>query len=571
MMLLVGILHTTEGNKKMFCYYSSFAQTRPGIGKFLPEDIDPFMCTHVIFAFVDISSDGKDLISFNWNDKGENGLYSRTLALKKRNPDLKILLAVGGWMIGSKPFIPMIRSESKRKTWVKNVVSYLRRHKFDGFDMDWEFPATRGSPPEDKYRFTKLMKTLYDAFAEEAQQSGRQKLILTLATASGTYYINQSYETKEIIKYIDYMLLMTYNYHGQWEKVTGHHGAMWKHQNDPPGEKSELYTEWSIDYWLNIGIPKSKLIVGIPTYGMSFTLASPHQHGLFAPVRAGGRMGKYTSETGILSHYEVCENIQKRGWKTEWIDQQGVPYAYGGDQWVGYENIDSIKIKAKNILKRNLAGAFIWSLEMDDFSGSCGEGKSPLISTVRDILKPYSSRGSISEWGLKSGIAEVDVTTSSIERNRNNRRPTWKPKPSYKPRPTWKSRISNSEEKKKPTFSANPKPAWKSKPTRRPRPTWARPTSVPKIEKKSTNMNKTPMTRPKPTYRPIRKQHSAAGSVDCAKLGMGIFPDPSSCEHFILCLPGGQVTYRPIRMACPEGTRFDRDLSICNHAKEIQC
>lgn len=82
MMLLVGILHTTEGNKKMFCYYSSFAQTRPGIGKFLPEDIDPFMCTHVIFAFVDISSDGKDLISFNWNDKGENGLYSRTLALK---------------------------------------------------------------------------------------------------------------------------------------------------------------------------------------------------------------------------------------------------------------------------------------------------------------------------------------------------------------------------------------------------------------------------------------------------------------------------------------------------------
>uniref|UniRef100_A0A2C9LZW9 GH18 domain-containing protein n=1 Tax=Biomphalaria glabrata TaxID=6526 RepID=A0A2C9LZW9_BIOGL len=84
--------------------------------------------------------------------------------------------------------------------------------------MDWEFPATRGSPPEDKYRFTYLMKGLYEAFAEEAKESGKEKLILTLAAASGTYYIDQSYEPKKIINYIDYMLLMTYNYHGQWEK-----------------------------------------------------------------------------------------------------------------------------------------------------------------------------------------------------------------------------------------------------------------------------------------------------------------------------------------------------------------
>ena len=45
--------------------------------------------------------------------------------------------------------------------------------------------------------------------------------------------------------------------------------------------------------------------------------------------------------------FQVCENIQKRGWKSEWIDQQGAPYAYGDDQWVGYENIDSIKIKVR--------------------------------------------------------------------------------------------------------------------------------------------------------------------------------------------------------------------------------
>ena len=67
-----------------------------------------------------------------------------------------------------------------------------------------------------------------------------------------------------------------------------------------------LFTqEWSIDYWLNVGIPKQKLIVGIPTYAMSFTLADQSQTGVGAPTNGGGRMGRYTKETGILAYYEV--------------------------------------------------------------------------------------------------------------------------------------------------------------------------------------------------------------------------------------------------------------------------
>ncbi|CAL1532906.1 unnamed protein product, partial [Lymnaea stagnalis] len=373
--------------KNIFCYYSSFAQTRHSVGNFLPENINPFLCTHIIYAFVDITPDGRDLQPFNRNDHGPNGLYSRTLALKLKNPALKVLLAVGGWQIGSKPFIPMIRDETTRTTWINNVVSYVRRHGFDGFDVDWEFPATRGSPPQDKYRFTLLMKGLYEAFAEEAKESGKDKLLLTLATASGTYYIDQSYEPSKIINYIDFMLLMTYNYHGQWEKVTGHHSGLHAHKDDPKtGEKAQLYQEWSIDYWLDVGIPKEKLIVGLPTYGMSFTLAGESENGVHAPAVGGGRMGDYTRETGILAYYEICLNLKDKGWEAEWIDEQAVPYSYGGDQWAGYEDKKSIAIKAKNILKRNLAGAFVWSLEMDDFGGVCGQGQYPLISTIVEII-----------------------------------------------------------------------------------------------------------------------------------------------------------------------------------------
>lgn len=65
------------------------------------------------------------------------------------------------------------------------------------------------------------------------------------------------------------------------------------------------FQQWSIDFWLDAGIPKDRLVVGIPTYGMTFRLADPKQHGVFAPAIGGGTKGEYTGERGIMSYYEV--------------------------------------------------------------------------------------------------------------------------------------------------------------------------------------------------------------------------------------------------------------------------
>ena len=54
------------------------------------------------------------------------GLYARTLKLKEKNPKLKVLLAVGGWKIGSKPFIPLMESENYGE-WADNVIQFLRK------------------------------------------------------------------------------------------------------------------------------------------------------------------------------------------------------------------------------------------------------------------------------------------------------------------------------------------------------------------------------------------------------------------------------------------------------------
>ena len=68
-----GHFHSGAPKKKIFCYYSSSANARPTVGKFWPEHIDPFLCTHIIFAFADITKDGMGIKNNNWNDLGENG------------------------------------------------------------------------------------------------------------------------------------------------------------------------------------------------------------------------------------------------------------------------------------------------------------------------------------------------------------------------------------------------------------------------------------------------------------------------------------------------------------------
>ena len=91
-------------------------------------------------------------------------------------------------------------------------------------------------------------------------------------------------------------------------------------------------------------------MVGIPFYGRSFTLANPANNSLNAPSVSGGQPGRFTRAVGFLSYYEICYKIRKEGW-TMVQDEEGAmgPYAYKGNQWVGFDDIDIIRRKVRII------------------------------------------------------------------------------------------------------------------------------------------------------------------------------------------------------------------------------
>ncbi len=122
--------------KVLVCFFSNWAQYREGDAKFMPENIDANLCTHIVFSFAKVIDDS--LQPYEWNDEStgwSKGLYERSVALKEINPELKVMLAVGGWNHGSGPFSKMANDDTKRANFVRNTVSYLLKHKFDGLDL----------------------------------------------------------------------------------------------------------------------------------------------------------------------------------------------------------------------------------------------------------------------------------------------------------------------------------------------------------------------------------------------------------------------------------------------------
>ncbi|XP_006809282.1 acidic mammalian chitinase-like [Neolamprologus brichardi] len=375
---ILFILHNVSSSK-LVCHMTNWAQYRPSAGKFTPDNIDPFLCTHVIYALATINSFNQ-ISPVEWNDPQ---LYSSLNSLKNVNPALKTLLTVGGTVNGVSPFIAMVARPESRAAFISSVISFLHTHNFDGLNLDWEYPGHNGSPVGDKEKFTLLVTELAKAFEDDAKDSGRSQLLLSASVAGIRQTIDRAYEVNKIAPHFDFINIMTYDFHGHWEAVTGHNSPLYSSSADP-GSQIHYNINSAVFYWISLGAPSGKLLLGFPTYGRTYRLSSG-ANGLGAPANGPADPGPYTQTAGFWAFYEICDFINTA--TLGWISEQEVPYATYGSSWLGYDDKRSYSSKVQWMTANNLGGAHVWTLDMDDFSGYfCSAGTYPLINHLRMLM-----------------------------------------------------------------------------------------------------------------------------------------------------------------------------------------
>uniref|UniRef100_A0A8B9TMK0 GH18 domain-containing protein n=1 Tax=Anas platyrhynchos TaxID=8839 RepID=A0A8B9TMK0_ANAPL len=339
------------------CYFTNWAQYRPSPGRFTVDNIDPCLCDHLIYAFAGMSNN--EITTIEWNDET---LYRSF----NWNGNLKTLLAIGGWNFGTAKFSTMVSTPENRQTFINSVIKFLRQYQFDGLDLDWEYPGSRGSPAQDKGLFTVLVKEMLAAFEQEAKQVGKPRLMITAAVAAGLSNIQSGYEIAD-----------------SWDGKTGENSPLY---SDGNAYLSVVSTDYAMNYWKSNGAPAEKLLVGFPTYGHNFILQNPSNTALGAPTSGPGPAGPYTKEAGLLAYYEVCVY----GGDVAVLITLQEPFC-NSSSWTNWD-FSPHTTQADWLKKNNYAGAMVWTIDLDDFTGSfCKQGKYPLITTLKNALGLQSS------------------------------------------------------------------------------------------------------------------------------------------------------------------------------------
>ncbi|XP_058054145.1 acidic mammalian chitinase [Anopheles bellator] len=372
-----------DAGKKVVCYVGTWAVYRPGNGRFDIEHIDPTLCTHLMYGFFGINEDATVRLIDPYLDLEDNwgrGHIKRFVALKNVVPGLKTLAAIGGWNEGSRKFSKMAASGELRKRFTDDAIAFCQRHGFDGIDLDWEYPAQRdGNPLIDRANHAQLVEEMREAF-------DRHGLLLTAAVASVEFSAGLSYDIPRIAKSFHFLNVMVYDMHGAWENHAGINAPLFAGLADQTATDRQLNVHAAIQYWLDQGAPPEKLVLGIPLYGRSFTLANVANSEIGAAVVGGGTAGPYTREPGVMGYNEFCERLRTESWDLRWSAQQQAPYAVRNNQWLGYDDLRSVQLKVQYLLHHGLGGAMVWSLETDDFRGVCGGGQYPLMHEIRSLL-----------------------------------------------------------------------------------------------------------------------------------------------------------------------------------------
>jgi chitinase len=335
--LLVGVT-SLQGQSRSFNIIAYYAGG--------PEKVDSLPAeklTHIIFSFCHLKGNALAV------DSSRDSLaITKLVGLKARNPQLKIILSLGGWG-GCETCSDVFSTESGRKEFAVSTLRLNQQFKTDGIDLDWEYPSIEGYPghkfiDEDRQNFTNLIHELRTTLGNEYE--------ISFAAGGFEKFLFESVDWEAVVAEVDRVNLMSYDLINGYSTTTGHHTALFS---------TPLQTEsahHAIRYLLKNGVPREKIVLGAAFYARIWEEVPSFNDGLY-------QQGKF--KTSVNYQLFPAELSKENGFNFFWDETAQAPYAYNPKKklFATFDDKQSIEKKTLYVIDQKLDGIMFWEITHD--------------------------------------------------------------------------------------------------------------------------------------------------------------------------------------------------------------
>lgn len=323
-----------------------------------PREINYDLYTHLCHAFLTADADG--------SIKPSRNVPNPALVKDAHAHGVKVLLSLGGWG-WDKQFAAIVAKDQTADRYIESVMKIVGDADYDGIDLDWEYPDTEA----EVRGFERLVLHFRRELDRLGGRKGGRHMLLTMAASSNPGTLRWL-KTGFLVQTMDWVHVMTYDYTGDWTDYAGHHAPL-KASSKVKGTPRSA--EATIAYLIDERkMPADRLVLGIPLYGRGFGVEKP-----YAPTK--GRAKPKMPE----GNYRNIAGLVEKGWRREWDEETQTPWLYSpeGDAVIGYDDPDSVAIKAHWAREKGLRGVFFWEIGADRMP----DGSNPLQDAAKKKLR----------------------------------------------------------------------------------------------------------------------------------------------------------------------------------------
>jgi chitinase len=369
------------------------------------------------------AGDSVDGVADDASDPNQHlfGNFNQLRKLKAQHPGLRLVMSIGGWTL-SKYFSDVAKTDASRKAFVRSCVDLILRGNlpmpsgewppqaggpgaaaglFDGIDIDWEYPGIdpgngADHSPDDVHNATLMLQEFRHQLDRLGRSTGRH-FLLTADLPAGNVHSLGSWELAAVAKTVDWIHVMTFDFHGSWDAWTAFNSPFSFDPAEPPlgggVDQSTWNTRGTIEFYIANGVPPWKIVAAVPFYGKRYVGVPSTNNGLYQPFAPQvwpfndsptyhelvdvGLTDANLNPVGppVLAPASAPDGHEHgiNGFTRYWNGPAGAPWLYDplqdGGTFISYVGPHAVAERVRLVETHRLRGLVAWEVSQDDNAG----------------------------------------------------------------------------------------------------------------------------------------------------------------------------------------------------------